>query len=803
MILNRNQAFKSYKKLSEPFAKVPACIQDMLDIAHIHENGIFEIETNNSTKRRLRLFDRVYRFTDINYKDKDDEEKEEICLEFCKLLNSMTIDFKYIVQSRPQNAGQFEKDVLADVNTSAYPELAKVQNDLITEALASGHPEIKKERYFVICARKRDFKEAADYFQVLEGTLGPIFTALTSTLTPMDATERLHSIYHYFHKDGDPDFTFESLIKTHRDFRNELVPYRADNKETRLDLGAEQMQVLFCPPMKFPKSLNESKVIRELTNTGFYSCVTIDCAHIPRDTVKGRLESANINNESAIAKEQEQNVKNKNYYSGPSFTKRKNKQEIESYMEQVDDNDESGFFMQLLVGVRGDTPEQLRDNADHMKLIAHGLGIPLVPDYNLQLQALNTLLPTGARRVDHLRCMLTSSMVAFQPFDAFDIIHPGGFLYGINKATGNVVLIDRKTLLNGNGVIIGHPGSGKSMLLKLTEIGQTLIRTDDDIFIIDPQNEFEAVCASGIFGGSFIDFSAHTGIRVNPFETPQSLLYGTNEDEKDIFVAAKAEFAEAFVYASMKNTAITGIHKTILQRCVKQMYKQVFESHSPKSPLLSEFIELLKRQPEPEARILYLSLEAYTDGTFDIFGGESNIDTSARFVVFGMKKVAKSDWKVCMLTVMHLLSLRMEYNVINQKATRFICDEAQVVCDDELSAEQLEKAFITFRKFGGINSICLQNIASAFSNRKIETIVSNSGLKVILDQSGNDRNLLSQILELSSSEYQSLTNQVPGHCLISVGNQIIQCNARISKENPLYEIYSTNLHERAARERKG
>ena len=46
---------------------------------------------------------------------------------------------------------------------------------------------------------------------------------------------------------------------------------------------------------------------------------------------------------------------------------------------------------------------------------------------------------------------------------------------------------------NSNGVIFGHTGSGKSMLLKITEIGQTLINSTDDIFLIDPQYEMTGI----------------------------------------------------------------------------------------------------------------------------------------------------------------------------------------------------------------------------------------------------------------------------------------------------------------------
>ena len=39
-----NEEFIRYKKCTQPVYQTPASIQQMLDIAGVHENGIFEIE---------------------------------------------------------------------------------------------------------------------------------------------------------------------------------------------------------------------------------------------------------------------------------------------------------------------------------------------------------------------------------------------------------------------------------------------------------------------------------------------------------------------------------------------------------------------------------------------------------------------------------------------------------------------------------------------------------------------------------------------------------------------------------------
>ena len=85
------------------------------------------------------------------------------------------------------------------------------------------------------------------------------------------------------------------------------------------------------------------------------------------------------------------------------------------------------------------------------------------------------------------------------------------------------------------------------------------------------------------------------------------------------------------------------------------------------------------------------------------------------------------------------------------------------------------------------------------ANDKILEIVSNSDFKVFLDQGGDDRNQLSEILEMSDQEFHALADPEPGQCLIVWGDKILQCDSKISKDNPLYKFYTTNFHEEAQR----
>ena len=53
----------------------------------------------------------------------------------------------------------------------------------------------------------------------------------------------------------------------------------------------------------------------------------------------------------------------------------------------------------------------------------------------------------------------------------------------------NLIVADRRQLLNGNGFVLGVSGSGKSFTAK-REMVALALSTEDDILVIDPEAEY-------------------------------------------------------------------------------------------------------------------------------------------------------------------------------------------------------------------------------------------------------------------------------------------------------------------------
>ena len=109
-----------------------------------------------------------------------------------------------------------------------------------------------------------------------------------------------------------------------------------------------------------------------------------------------------------------------------------------------------------------------------------------------QKDGLDTVLPYGLRKIQALRTLTTESTAVLIPFRAQEIMEPHGLYYGQNAVSKNMIVADRRLLLNGNSFRLGVSGSGKSMSAK-EEIVQIALSTGDDILILDPESRSSAI----------------------------------------------------------------------------------------------------------------------------------------------------------------------------------------------------------------------------------------------------------------------------------------------------------------------
>ena len=68
-----------------------------------------------------------------------------------------------------------------------------------------------------------------------------------------------------------------------------------------MEYDEECMRILYAAEL--PTRLNEERLIFELTDFPFYTCLTLDTACIPREVLRGKISNSNFYNEAAIGQE--------------------------------------------------------------------------------------------------------------------------------------------------------------------------------------------------------------------------------------------------------------------------------------------------------------------------------------------------------------------------------------------------------------------------------------------------------------------------------------------------------------------
>lgn len=797
--MNPAKRFSDSITLTTAPVKTPKNTREALFIHKAYPNGIFQIENSKGAV----LYDRCYTFTDISYVNKDDEDKANVLLSLMDFLKGMSTSFKITVSNQYQNMTQFVNDIFTDINRSDYPEVSEGISMWIKEKMENSDlHDLNRVLTLTITVRTRTYDEARSYFLGMDTELERLFSAMRSIIVPMKAEQRLNMIRNFFYQEEKKGYDFN------HDALYDVIPVSVDQyRDFMMFNNDTYVSVLFA--RDFDTALDDGKLIHTISDTSYQSFVTIDYAPVEHSVTRSMLRSAYGNNERAISQEADSKKSNNQAVTGISYSKKKKRAELEGYMDQLDDDSEECIQAGLLVVVTAGSEDELAARIESMQRTAKNVGAYLETYNYVQLKAFNTALPTGVRQVKKMRSFYTSSLVALQPFFAPEVTEPGGIFYGINNTTKNLVFANRKSLTSPQGIIIGPTGAGKSFLIKETEITQTLLSTDDDLQIIDPQNETQNVCA--MYGGLFLDFTPKSDIHINPMEVPLSLFKAGTKKDRELFIADVTKWATSFTEAIMKKIVYTQEHSNFIEQAVQNVYDKVFSRNNLIQPTIKDVRKELmiledNNENAHDKKIIHEMvncLYSYTDGVYDMFAYPSDVDISTyRLVAFGLKNVDENYWQPVMISIMFFLSIRMNYNQELQKATRLVVDETQVVTRNASSAQILLNAVITYRKFGGIVTLAMQNLTRALENPDLRDMFQNCGYKMFFQQVGEDAERLSKIQDLTQAEYDALKSDRPGRSVMVWGKKVIILDSLMSKDNPLYEVFSTNFHEKAEKARK-
>ena len=765
------KSFSKLKKQNKEEFRIPKTTQDMIPVDTVYKDGIFKIG-NRYTKS--------YRFLDINYAIASKEEKTGLFLDYGDLLNSFdsSVMVKITVNNHKIDLHKFKEDILIPFKEDGLDEYRKEYNEMLLDKLKESD-DIVQERYLTLTVFKNNVEEARSYFSRIGTELSSHFAKLGSGCIELNLEERL-KILHDFYRSDESEFNFDMKDNMHKghSFKDLICPLAPEFKHKYFKLDDKYGRVLYLS--NYPRFIKDS-IVSELCNLNKNMMYSMDLISIPTDEAVKEIERKLLGVNTNITNWQRRQNANNNFSAVIPYDMEMQRKECKEFLDDLTIRDQRMMLCNITIVHLADSKEELDNDTDLLKSVARKFMCDLSILYfsSRQLDGLCTVLPIGLNKLNIIRTLLTESASVFIPFRAQEIADKGGIWYGQNAITNNPIFCNKECLQNPNAFVLGVPGSGKSFLTK-EEIEFIIMRTDDDILICDPENEYSNIIRK--FGGEVIEISAGSKDHINAMDMKDG--YGDSGDP----VRDKSQFIMSLI-EQVSRKGIDDLERSIIDRCVRETYME-FER-----PTLKTLRAKLLEQQEKEAKALALKLEIFTDGSLDAFAHETNVDVDNRIVSYNIFKLGKQLKTMGLLVITDAMINRVNENFIKGKKTHIFIDEFHVVFENEQSAAFFNSAWRQFRKRDAYPTGITQNVEYLLDSVEASTMLSNSEFVVMLNQAYQDREKLGRLLNISDEQMSYITNAQSGCGLIKYGGILVPFVNKMPK-GLLYDLNTTKPSDR-------
>ena len=769
-----------FKRDKEKF-KVPRSAQDIIPIKALWLDGIFLVGKNKYSK--------CYKFIDINYAVASNEDKEAMFIDYSELLNSLDTGAmaKITINNRRINKVDFEKQILLDLKNDDLDEYRKEYNQMLINKTKEAN-EIVQEKMITISVYKKSVEEARNYFNRVGADLISKFNSLGSKCMELNAEERLRIMHDFYRTGEETSFRFDltSDLRKGHNFRDFICPDSFEFKDDYFKMGNRYGRVLF---LKEYASFIKDSMITELTELNRNLMLSIDVIPIPMDEAVKEAENRRLGIETNITNWQRKQNANNNFSAIIPYDMEQQRAESKEFLDDLTTRDQRMFISIMTMVITADTKEDLDINTDNLEQIARKglcqLGILRFQQYD----GLNLVLPIKSdfNRIRALRTLTTESLAVLMPFKVQEIRHENGIFYGQNVISKNMIIADRKQLLNGNSFTLGVSGSGKSFTAK-EEIATIKMRDPNaDIILIDPEREYSKLVKA--FNGEVIKISATSKNHINAMD--MNADYGDGNP-----VILKSEFILSLCEQLIGSGNLGAKQKSLIDRCTANVYR-VFQQGNYQGipPTLQDFREELLRQNEPEAKEIALAIELFTNGSLNTFAMQTNVDTSNNLICYDILDLGKQLQPIGMLVVLDSILNRITSNRAKNKNTYIFIDEIYLLFQYEYSANFLFTLWKRVRKYGAFATGITQNVEDLLQSHTARTMLANSEFIIMLNQASTDRLELAKLLNISDPQMSFITNVGAGEGLIKVGSSIVPFQNHFPKNTELYRLFSTKPGE--------
>jgi len=677
--------------------------------------------------------------------------------------------------------------------------------------MAAGKNDIQQDKFVTVTINAESPYEALLKFHKIDAEVISNLKKIGSDGKLLTTDERLSMLHDKMRKGREGEFriNYDFLKEQGLSSKDYIAPSSFNFQKNYFLIEDTYYRCMFIN--NFPASLSD-EFFNEITDCEFPVITTLNIEPVAQDKAL-RLVKKQLTGMEANKIEAEKKAIKAGYT--PDIISHDLKQSLAQGEELLDDmlnKNQKMFFVSFMIMVSGSNLEELDENCALLTSKARMYTCHLQTFDNQQRDAFKVIVPMGVVPNDKLyveRTLTTESTSIFIPFASQELFQPGGFYYGLNQISRNMVLCNRTSMKTPSGFVLGSSGSGKSFACKEEMTSVLLVDNETGLIIIDPENEYGDYVRA--FGGSLINLSASSDCHINPMEMDENYGLDENDDplltpipkKKEKALQKKTDYLmsiiQCMVADSENRSSVTPQQKSLIDRVIRKAYKAYLDNNFDQVylPTLLELQEELDKEKmiSEDARLIAEAVEYYTKGSMNLFSHSSNIDLDNRLIAFNIRDLGKELKQISLLIVLDFIWNRMVANSQSKVRTYCYVDEIHVLFQNTFSEQYLQQLYKRGRKYGLVITGITQDVEDLLRSDMAKSMISNSDFIMMLNQSSENLKLLAKMLSISDAQTMYVSRADAGSGLIFAEKTIVPFVNQFPSESYLYTLMSTRFGE--------
>lgn len=804
-VVNKNNKMKK-RRVSKSF--IPQSTQDDLPYEAVYEEGMFEVEPNKYAKS--------YELKDINYFDAKEEEALNIFYKWGEFLNSLpeNIHFALFIDNRRISIEEKERRIFTKLCGDEYDIHRKEYNKILRKQITAGRNDIEQNKFITATIDADSPYEALLRFRRLDIDILKNLNKIGTTGKVVTTNEKLAYIHDAMRrgKEGSFSIDYDFLKAQGLSSKDYVAPHHFDwKKDDYFKVDDTYYRCMYL--CNLPSDLSD-EFIKEIQQCNFSLTFAIHMDAVRKKeaikVIKHKLTGIRANKIDAVK------TANKNGYSEEVISDdlKISLKEAESLFSSIREGNEKLFYISMMVKVGADTLEELEDNTEILMNIARGATCEFEKFTGQQRDAYKVIFPIGVTPHKKLyvdTSLTTNSVSIFIPFASQELFQLGGFYYGLNQNSKNLIYVNRKKMKSPSGFIMGSSGSGKSFAAKREMLSILLTEKLSNLFVIDPDNEY--IDFGKLFKATILYLGAGSEVHMNlmdmtenyglddkddPLKTPMSL-------KKEKALKKKSSFLMSIITLMLstdnEKTVITPAQRSQIDKAIRRVFK-VFLEHDfdmEYIPTIVDLQEELERMYKEET-LTYLedvvaAMEYFTKGSMNMFSYKTNVDLENRFVIFALRSLEPQLKRMAMMAIMDFIWNKTVSNMQAKVRTYAYVDEIISLLEEIYTALYIKQYYQRGRKYGLITTGICQDVEELLNSKIAKAMLTNSDFILMFNQKSENMNILANMLNISDAQRQYAEMSDAGDGLLFAEKVIVPFHDDFPQESYLYTLMSTAFDE--------